>query len=159
MAIRPTIVLAVLCGLAAGALAGTQDIEPDEARKKAKRVTSYITFCETVGRVGIQVGGMVEHNPYDKALITYAREIGRLHVRLYSKLTPPEGAETIHKHFKEAITEFAKAAEAHSSADYATGHKHRKQAIADFLKAIAEINKLRRKGTIPGYQPAGGGKK
>ena len=160
MATRPTIVLAVLFGLAAGATAaGTQDIDPDEARKKAKRITSYITFCETVGRVGIQVGGMVEHNPYDKALITYAREIGRLHVRLYSKLTPPEGAENIHKHFKDAITEFAKAAECHYKADYAAGHKHRKQAMAEFLKTVAEIGKARRKGTIPGYQPAGGGRK
>ena len=159
MATRATVVLAVLAGLAAGPWARAQDTDPDEARKNAQRVTSYITFCETVGRVGIQVGGMVEHSPYDKALITYARELGRLHVRLYDKLTPPEGAEALHKHFKAAITEFALAADAHYRADYAEGHKHRKEAVGEFLKVIVEINKLKKKGTIPGYQPAGGGKK
>ena len=141
------------------ALGATPDETPDETRKKAKRVSSYIAFCETVGRVGIQVGGMAEHHPYDKAVVTYAREISRLHARLFEKLTPPEGAETLHKRFKEAVTEFAKAAEAHYQADYSAAHKHRQKAVRDFIRALAEIGKLRRKGTIPGYAPAGGGRK
>jgi hypothetical protein len=156
-----TRVLCVAATLAASlaALGATTDETPDETRKKAKRVSSYIAFCETVGRVGIQVGGMAEHHPYDKAVVTYVREISRLHARLFAKLTPPEGAETLHKRVKDAVTEFAKAAEAHYQADYSTAHKHRQKALHDFVRALAEIGKLRRNGTIPAYAPAGGGKK
>ena len=161
MAIRPTSALGALliAAVAFGGASSTRDEDPDAVRKKAQRVSSYITFCETIARVGIQVGGMVEHHPYDKALITYARELSRLHGRLYSKLTPPQGAETLHKHFKAAVEGSAKAADAHYKADYAAGHKYRKEAVGDFLKALVEINKLKRKGAIPGYVPAGSGGK
>ncbi|MFW6161987.1 MAG: hypothetical protein ACODAJ_04410 [Planctomycetota bacterium] len=161
MAIRPATGLAALLS-AAVAFAGassTREEGPDTLRKRAQAVSSYIVFCETVARVGLQVGGMVERNPYEKPLVVYARELTRLHVRLYSKLTPPPGAETLHQRFKAAVEGAARAAKAHAKADYATAQKHRKQALGDFLKAIAEINRLKKTGTIPGYVPASSGKK
>lgn len=160
MANRPTSVLAALLAAAtllAGAATAAEET-PDELRKKAKRVSSYITLCETLGRVTIQVGGMLENNPYDKAVSIYARDISRLHLQFFQKLTPPEGAEMLHKRVKEAIEEFARAADAHAKADYAEGHKRRQKAIQEFLKAIAEIGRMRRKGTIPGYVPASNGR-
>jgi len=161
MANRPTFILAVLLAavmVLSGAATAAEET-PDELRKKARRVTSYITLCETIGRVAIQVGGMLGNNPYDKAVTIYARDLSRLHLQFFQKLTPPEGAEALHKRVKEAIEEFASAADAHYKADYAEGHKHRKNAIQQFLKAIAEIAKMRRKGTIPGYVPASSGRK
>ena len=161
MTTRSTAFLAALLA-AATALASassTREPDPDAVRKKAQRVSSYIVFCETVARVGIQVGAMVEHHPHDKALVTYARELSRLHLRLYNKLSPPEGAETLHQRAKAAIEGAAVAADAHYKADYATARKQRKEAAGEFLKAIVEINKLKKSGAIPGYVPAGSGKK
>ena len=161
MSTRPTCVLGVLLVAAAamGGATSTRDEDPDATRKQAQRVSSYIFFCETVARVGIQVGGMVETHPYDRALVTYSRELSRLHLRLYSKLTPPQGAEMLHKRFKAAIEGAAKAAEAHHKADYATAHKQRAEAAGDFLKALVEIHSLKKKGTIAGYVPAASGSK
>ena len=130
-----------------------------EARKRAKRVTSYVVLAETIARVSVQVGGMVERQPYDKALATYARELGRLHAKLYAKLTPPQGAEKLHKEFQEAISEFATASDAHAAGDYRTAHKYRQKAVRQFAKALLEVLKLKKNGTIPGYAPASSPKK
>ena len=89
-----------------------------------------------------------------EALAIYAREIGRLHARLFDKLTPPEGAEALHKRFKEAVVGFANSADAHYRTDYAEARKQRKDALGGFLKALGELAKLNRKGSIPGYVPA-----
>ena len=130
-----------------------------EARKKAKRVTSYVVLAETIARVSGQVGGMVERHPYEKALATYARELGRLHAKLYAKLTPPEGAEKLHSEFQEAINEFATASDAHAAGDYRTAHKYRQKALRQFAKSLLEVLKLKKSGTIPGYAPASSPKK
>jgi hypothetical protein len=160
MTVRSRSVLAVLLGLAlARGAAFAAEESPEEIRKKAKRVASYIALCETVGRVGIQVGGMLEHHPYEKAMSIYARDIARLHHQLFQKLPPPEGAEKLHKRMQDAIEAFARSADAHYKADYATSNKYRKEAMQEFLKAIAEVGRMRRDGTIPGYAPAGGGRK
>jgi hypothetical protein len=160
MATRQTSILALLCGTAllASPLAAAGE-SPDEIRKKAQRVNAYIALSETVGRVGIQVGGMLEHHPYEKALSIYARDIARLHHELFQKLTPPEGAEKLHKRMQDAVANFARAANAPYKADYAASNQYGKEAAGDFLQAIAEIGRLRRKGVIPGYAPAGGGRK
>ena len=156
MATRTASVLVFLsgCVLVLGGTGVARGGSAEGVRTKAKRVTSYVAFCETVGRVGIQVGGMVDRHPYDKALATYAREIGRLHVRLFDKLTPPEGAEALHKRFREAVAGFARSADAHYRTDYAEARKQRKDALAGFLKALGELAKLKRKGVIPGHVPA-----
>jgi hypothetical protein len=127
-----------------------------EARKKAKRVTSYVVLAETIARVSVQVGGMVERNPYDKALATYARELARLHAKLYAKLTPPPGAEDLHKEVQEAINDFAAASDAHAAGNYRAAHKRRQKAVRQFAKSLLEVLKLKKDGTIPGYAPASG---
>ena len=121
----------------------------DDARKKAQRVSSYVLVAETITRVGLQVGRMLETHPYDKALSRYARELGRLHAKLYAGLTPPPGADDLHRHFREAVAGFAKSAEAHCAADYAAARGHREKCLRDFTRALAEVVKLRREGTIP----------
>jgi hypothetical protein len=123
--------------------------EANEARKKAERVASYVCLAETVARVGLQVGGMLAQHPFDRALSTYARELGRLHESFYAKLAPPEGAEDLHRRFKEAVTSFTKAAEAHCAADYAAARKWRDENTRDFLKALVELAKLQKEGIVP----------
>ena len=161
MATRTAFGLVILTGglLVCGGVRVARGGEASEVRKNAKRVTSYIALCETVSRVGIQVGGMLDHHPYDKAMATYAREIGRLHVRFFNKLTPPAGAEGVHKRFTQSVLGFALAADAHYRADYAEARKQRKEAIDAFLRALGELRRLVRKGVIPGYVPAASGRK
>lgn len=90
-----------------------------------------------------------QQHPFDRALSTYARELGKLHENLYNRLTPPEGAEALYGKFKEAISSFTKAAEAHCAADYATARKRRDECIRDFLKSLAELAKLQKEGLVP----------
>jgi hypothetical protein len=148
---RPLLGVTLLLAIAATRVA--QGSDADEARKKAQRVASYVCLAETVSRVGLQVGGMLALHPFDRALATYARELGRLHESFYAKLTPPEGAETLHKSFKEAVTGFAKSAEAHCATDYATARKWRDECLRDFTKALAEVAKLQQQGIVPTIAP------
>jgi hypothetical protein len=137
--------VAAVLGLAAPGRGGTAD----EARKKAERATSYVLLAETVTRTSLQTAGMLDRQPFDKALAFYARGLGRLHVQLYEKLTPPEGTEGLHKQVQEAVDEFALMAEAHYSADYPTSRKHRENCVKEFLQALAELQKLKRQGVVP----------
>jgi hypothetical protein len=121
----------------------------DARKKQAKRVTSYVLLAETIARVGIQVGGMLDQHPYDRVLCRYARELGRLHARLFSELTAPPGAESLHRKFTEAIKGFAAAAEAYCAADYPTAAKHRQKCIREFNKSLIELIKMKQRGTIP----------
>ncbi len=121
----------------------------DDPKKKAERVSSYVTLAETITRVGLQVGAMLEKHPYDRALCQYAKELGALHARAVARLTPPEGAEDLHAKFKDAVTEFAQAADGFASGDYSTARKHREACVRDFNRALLEVIKLRKDGVIP----------
>jgi len=121
----------------------------DERKKQAQKVTSYVTLAETIARVGVQVGGMLEKNPYDRPLARYARELGRLHAKLLTSLTPPEGAEDLHSKFTEAVKNFAKSAEAHCNADYAAAQSHGEKCLRDFNKALVELIKMKQRGVLP----------
>jgi len=142
--------LAAALALASGVCRGA---EPADAKKKAQRVTSYVNVVETMARVGIQVGWMLERNPYDRALSQYATELGALHVRAMGKLTPPEGAEALHRRFKKAVTEFALTAAAFRSGDYPGARKHGEACRRAFNLSILEVQKLRKKGVIPSIRP------
>lgn len=120
-----------------------------DTRKKAERVSAYVTLAETITRVGLQVGGMLERHPYDRPLMVYARDLGRLHAKAMVNLTPPEGAEDVHRHFKEAVACFALAADAHCSGDFPTARTHREKCAREFNRALIEVIKLRKEGAIP----------
>lgn len=136
------VVLALAAGVCRGGAA-------DDPRKKAERVSSYVNLAETITRIGLQVGVVLEKHPYDKALCQYAKELGALHARAVARLTPPEGAEDLHARFKDAVTEFAQAADGYSSGDYPTARKHRETCVRDFNRALLEVLKLKREGVIP----------
>lgn len=121
----------------------------DDPKKKAERVSSYVTLAETITRIGLQVGGMLEKHPYDRALCQYAKELGALHAKAILRLTPPEGAEDVHACFKEAVVSFAQATDAQAAGDYAAGRRHREKCIKEFNKTIFEIIQLRKSGVIP----------
>ena len=142
--------------LALGATGTRNGDSPDDARTKAKRATSYVLLAEAIARVAIQVGGMTDREPYDKAIATYARSLGRLHAKFLAKLNPPEGAETLHKKVKEAGAEFARMAEAHYKADYATARKHREKCLKQFTQALLEVARMKRQGVIPSMSHGGG---
>jgi hypothetical protein len=128
----------------------------DAAREEAKAATSYVLLAETISRVSLQVGGMLDRHPFDRALAYYARGLGRLHVRMYEKLTPPEPARILHRRFKEAVAEFAQMAEAHYKADYKTSRKHRERCVKDFLQALGELNRMKKRGLVPSISHGGG---
>ncbi|MBM4033273.1 MAG: hypothetical protein FJ291_16030 [Planctomycetes bacterium] len=146
MPMRCTLVIAPCLVLVAGLSRGGA---ADEAKKKAERVSSYVTLAETITRIGLQVGVMLEKHPYDKALCQYAKELGALHARAILKLTPPEGAEGVHEAFKEAVTNFAFCTDAYASGDYPKARTHREKCVKEFNKTIVEIIKLRGSGAIP----------
>jgi hypothetical protein len=147
-----TSLLAFLCLLAGTLLSAARagyGGEDDEARKKAERVASYVCLAETVSRVGLQVGAMLDAHPQDRALTTYAQELARLHENLYAKLTPPEGAEVLHKKFRDALTNFSKAAEGYAAADYTSAAKYRGECIRDFNAALVQVIKMKQRGALP----------
>lgn len=146
---QPSVVTlwAVVLGFFAGAVCRAGASE--DPKKKAERVSSYVVLADTITRIGLQVGGMLEKHPYDKALCQYAKELGALHAKAVLRLTPPEGAEDLHAAFKEAVLAFAQAADAHASGDYATGRRYREKCVKEFNKAILEVVKLRKEGVIP----------
>lgn len=147
MAARTRLWLLVGClALAPGAVRAG---DADEAKKKAERITSYVNLAETISRVGIQVGAMLDKTPYDRALYQYAKELGALHAKAILKLTPPEGAENLHAKFKDAVTEFASMADALCSGDFPGARKHREACVRDFNRALLEVVKLRKEGAIP----------
>ncbi len=138
--------LCLACVLAAGLCrAGAAD----DTKKKAERVSSYVNLAETITRIGLQVGVMLEKYPYDKALCQYAKELGALHAKAILKLNPPEGAEDLHAVFKEAVLAFAQAADAQSSGDYAAGRRYREKCVKEFNRTLLEVFKLRKEGVIP----------
>ncbi|HPD16835.1 MAG TPA: hypothetical protein PLE19_17960 [Planctomycetota bacterium] len=130
-------------------LGGARAGDAEDAKKKAERISSYVNLAETISRVGIQVGAMLDKNPYDRALYQYAKELGALHAKAILKLTPPEGAEDLHSKFKEAVTEFALMADALCSGDFPAARKHREACGRDFGRALLEVVKLRKEGAIP----------
>jgi hypothetical protein len=150
--------LGVALGLAALITRAAAAETRDEAIKKAQRATSYVLLAETVARTSIQAGGMLDRQPFDKAIAFYARGLGRLHVQLFEKLTPPEGTEGLHKQVKEAVDEFALCTEAHYNADYPTARKHRERCVKEFLQALGALAKLKHEGVIPSISHDVGGK-
>ena len=121
----------------------------DDAKKKAERISSYVTLAETITRIGLQVGVMLEKHPYDKALCQYAKELGALHAKAVVRLTPPEGAEGVHESFKEAVASFALCTEAHAAGDFPKARTCRDKCVKEFNKTLFEVAKLRRSGAIP----------
>ncbi|NQT52766.1 hypothetical protein HQ576_11970 [bacterium] len=156
MTIRDTSVLAIGVTLLLATGHAFSGSEADDALRKAKRATSYVMLAETVSRVSLQVGGMTDREPFDKALAWYARSLGRLHVQLYDKLTPPEGVESLHAKYKSAVAEFAQMAEAHYKADYPTARKHREKCVKEFIQAVGQLAKLKRDGVMPSVSHGGG---
>jgi len=132
--------------LAAGACLGGGT---DDPKKKAERVSSYVNVAETITRIGLQVGVMLEKHPYDRALCQYAKELGALHAKAILRLTPPEGAEGVHESFKDAVANFALCTEAHSAGDFPTARRHREKCVKEFNKTLIEVIKLRQSGVIP----------
>ncbi len=135
------VVLLALCAVCRGAA--------EDPKKKAERVSSYVNLAETITRIGLQVGVMLEKHPYDRALCQYGKELGALHARAVARLTPPEGAEDLHAKFKEAVAEFALAADNYASGDYPAARKHRETCVRRFNESLLEVAKLRKEGIIP----------
>ena len=151
--------VAAICVSAALALGGTSSRNgdtPDEARRKAKRAASYVLLAESICRVSLQVGGMTDRHPFDRALAAYARGIGGLHAKFLAKLTPPEGAEALHKRVTKAVNDFARMADAHYNADYPTARRHRERCVRDFTLGLVELNRMKRRGIIPSMSHGGG---
>ena len=133
--------LAMTCGVARAA--------DKEAQKRTKAVSSYVVLCETISRIGLQVGLMVQRHPFDRALARYARDLGQLHARFVTNLTPPPGAEDLHRKFSRAVVNFARSAKARYEGDYATARKFGDKCLADFREAVDEVLKLKKRGVIP----------
>ncbi|MBM4038064.1 MAG: hypothetical protein FJ290_06075 [Planctomycetes bacterium] len=149
MATRVSTVGCVCMGLVCALAAVCRGEAPDDAKKKAERVSSYVNLAETITRIGLQVGGMLAKHPYDKALCQYAKELGALHAKAITRLTPPEGAEGVHDNFKEAVANFALCAEAHSAGDFPKARMHREKCVKEFNRTLLEVIKLRQSGVIP----------
>jgi len=141
--------LGVACAAVVLASTPARAGDADEAKKRAQRISSYVVLTGAIARVGLQVNGMLEKHPYEQPLARYARELSRLHAKLFAGLTPPPGAEGLHKDFKRAVAGFAKAADAHCDGDYAAANKHRRACLRDFTRALAEVVKLKQEGAIP----------
>jgi len=141
--------LCVCVALAAGVCRGGTPDEAKDAKKKAERVASYVTLVETITRVGIQVGAMLEKHPFDRALGIYTRDLGRLHAKALGNLTPPEGAESLHEKFKDAVLAFARMGEAFCAGDYPTARKQREDCVRDFNRALLEAIRLKKEGVVP----------
>jgi hypothetical protein len=139
----------VLCATLVLVCAQARAGEGEDAKKRAQRITSYVVVTGAIARVGLQVNGMLGKHPYEQPLARYARELSRLHAKLFAGLTPPPGAEGLHKDFKRAVNGFAKAADAHCDGDYAAANKHRRACLRDFTRALAEVVKLKQQGDIP----------
>ena len=137
--------MALVCALASVCRAEATD----DAKKKAERISSYVTLAETITRIGLQVGVMLEKHPYDKALSQYAKELGALHAKAIVRLTPPEGAEGVHDNFKEVVANFALCTEAHATGDFPKARTHRDTCVKEFNRTLFEVAKLRRSGVIP----------
>jgi len=137
--------MGLVCTLAAVCRGGAAD----DPKKKAERVSSYVTLAETITRIGLQVGDMLDKHPYDKALCQYAKELGALHAKAVVRLTPPEGAEGVHDNFKEAVANFALCAEALAAGDYPKARMHREKCVKEFNRTLLEVFKLRQTGVIP----------
>ena len=146
MSARHVSIAVIGCLLAAAVCRGGEEEDP---KKKAERVTSYVLLAETITRVGMEVGGMLDKHPYERPLCQYAKELGALHAKAILKHTPPKGAAGIHACFKEAVTSFALAADAQSDGDYPAARRHRERCVKQFAKTLLEVIKLRKEGVIP----------
>lgn len=147
---RRASVLGVCLGVLSVLLAGVcRAGATDDPKKKAERVSSYVNLAETITRIGLQVGVMLEKHPYDKALCQYAKELGALHAKAVARITPPEGAEGVHESFKEAVANFALTADALCSGDYTASRRYREKCVKEFNKTLLEVFKLRKEGVIP----------
>jgi len=120
-----------------------------ETQKRAKAVSSYVVLCETISRIGIQVGVMLQRHPYDKALARYARDLGQLHARFMTNLKPPPGAEDLHRKFTQAVANFARSARARYEGDYPTARSFGDKCMKNFAESIEEVLKLKKRGVIP----------